>query len=151
MRNTKILLPLVFICFACYRYKPAPRDFNFEYIQYHHIISTFDSIYVPRYYNTQKKVYRLVLTNIEKDKIYNMMVKIDLFSFPEKVSEPDTSSTSIFLPHIDSLKVLANRKVYKFYWGSLVLPQAQELYKLENNIKRLIMEKKEFRNLPLPR
>ena len=99
----------------------------------------------------------LRLTETEMDRIYQKMVEIDFFNYPERfmITLPPGESTSIIIPFsIYYFKVEKGSQIKILQWDDRITnpdEKADNLRELIDLIKNIIAWKDEYRKLPPPK
>ena len=155
-----ILMALVLGLTGCSAPQPAPKDFNiiFKYgVGAKNELDTFAGTYTrdmigPPFFITVD----LVLSKEELNKIYNKMVDIVFFGYPDKFSVPvpPGGSVTTITPYVSYyFKVTSGTGVKELRWDDEIKNQNDQAAKLRELIKvirDIIESKPEYKKLPNP-
>ena len=146
---------------------PVPAGFSFI-IRYGagqgDVLDTSEGTYTKDMVMDPSITIKMLLSDEEKSKIYQKILEINFFDYPNMIEVPHPSSTdknSISSRLCDpqyELKVVANAKVKKVNWDGCVpvggIPkggQVDRFEKLIRYIQTIIESKTEYKKLPAPR
>jgi hypothetical protein len=141
--------------------KHAPRESNFNLIFRYGItagntLDTFQGIYIKDMVRDPSIRIQLALTEEEMDQIYQKMVEIDFFNYPDKFSVavlPD-APTAIRTPYPSYyFKVEYNSQVKELRWEDEIIEEdekANRLRELISLIRDIVESKEEYKELPEP-
>ncbi|MFC2015244.1 hypothetical protein ACFLUP_04565 [Chloroflexota bacterium] len=161
-RLTKTFLALVIgvsIMAACSPSPPAKSDFNllFRYgVGANNDLNTFSGTYTKDMINAPSITVPLLLTDEELDRIYQKMIEIDFFDYPEEfsVSLPPGGLVGMITPHSSYYFRVENNSVIKeLRWEDKITNEnneADNLRELIKLIRDIIESKEEYQKLPEP-
>lgn len=144
------LLPVFSI--SCQAKQTTHMDFNllFQYGVYEgNILDTFSNTYTKDMVMDPPITLGLKLTDEEKRKIYDKIIEIDFFNYPDEFDYPVSippSSYSIYVDYYSKTKCC--------HWGYSSPdsdPRVGKLNELARLIRDIIESKKEYKRLPQPR
>ena len=136
-----------------------PRDFNliFKYgVTARNELNTFEGTYTKDMIMDPSITVELSLTEEELDRIYQKMLEIDFFDYPDAFSVPVAPSrlTKLRIPYISYyFKVEYNSSIKELRWEDEIQNENEEADKLRELIrliKDIIESKEEYQKLPAP-
>jgi hypothetical protein len=167
---TGLLLAIVGCSGIAATQEPAsttPEKTDFEFILRYgvtgkNVIDTYQNKFTKDMINDPSITIDLRLTEAEMDRIYQKMVEIDFFNYPErfKVSVPPGQPTVIVTPFpIYQFTVEKDSQIKRLDWDDTTLwddketnpdVKADKLRELINLIKGIIESREEYKELPEP-
>jgi len=137
------------------------RESNFNLIFRYGIMSgntldTFQGTYIKDMVRDPSIRIDLALTKEEMDRIYEKMVEIDFFNYPDRfsVSVPPGVPTGIRTPYSSYyFKVEYNSKIKELWWNDEIVKEdekADRLRELISFIRDIVESKEEYQKLPEP-
>ena len=139
---------------------PSPSNFNliFKYgVGARNELNTFDSTYTKDMITDPSITVNLSLSKEELDRIYQKMIEINFFDYPDEfsVSVSPGESVGMLTPYCSYyFKVEYDSKVKELSWEDKIINQdkkAEKLRELINLIRDIIESKEEYKQLPPPR
>lgn len=144
--------------------KHEPRESNFNLIFRYGIMAgntldTFQGTYVKDMVRDPSIRIDLALTEEEMDSIYQKMVEIDFFNYPDRfsISVPPGVPTGVFTPYSSYyFKVEYNSKIKELWWDDKIVykdykdEKADRLRELIKLIMDIFESKEEYKKLPEP-
>jgi hypothetical protein len=135
---------------------PAEPNFNFVFRDDGHEMDTFTGIFSKFIYleNGPPAVTNIVLSPDEMHTIYQKMIDIDFFGYPDyfKVEIPEGSPTGMVTPaNTFYFKVKNNSTFKELHWTDSITnpdPRADNLRSLIKLIRDIFMSKDEYKQLP---
>lgn len=145
---------------ACHNRSPRESDFNliFKYgVGARNVLDTFQGTFTKDMIIDPPISVDLCLSEAEMNSIYQKMVEIDFFNYPDSFSiyvPPDTP-IAIVTPYASYyFKVEYNSQIKELWWEDEIVQEDEKADKLRELIK-LIMDivesKEEYQKLPKPR
>jgi len=144
---------------GCDKQTPAESGFNmiFKYgVGANNVLDTFEGTYTRDMVLDPSITIELTLTEAEKESIYQKMLEIDFFNYPDKfsVSVPPGESTGIITPHLSYyFKVAYDSQTKELWWADEITnpdENADRLRELIMFIRGIIEPKEEYKKLPEP-
>jgi hypothetical protein len=144
---------------GCGNASPAPSDFNliFKYgVTARNELNTFNGTYTKDMVSDPSITVALSLTEEERDRIYQKMVEIDFFDYPDKfsVSVPAGEAFGMVTPYSSYyFKVEHDSKLKELWWEDKITNEndkADKLRELISFIGDIIESKEEYQKLPAP-
>ncbi len=140
---------------------PAPGVSNFNLIFKYGVgakneLSTFEDTYTKDMVNEPSITVNLSLTEEELDRIYQKMVEIDFFAYPDKfsVSVSPGESVGMVTPYNSYyFRVQYDSKIKELWWEDKIINEdkkAKKLRELIQLITDIIRAKEEYKKLPEP-
>ena len=120
-------------------------------------LNTFQGTYIKDMIMDPSVMVNLYLSEEEKNRIYQKMVEIDFFSYPDEfsISVPVGESIGIVTPHASYyFKVEYNSEIKELWWEDKITnkdEKADKLRELIKLIRDIIESKEEYKKLPPPR
>jgi len=120
-------------------------------------LNTFEGTYTKDMVMDPPITVKLHLSQEELDRIYQKMVEIDFFSYPDKffVSVPPGEVVGMVTPHLSYyFKVEHDSKTKELWWEDEIINEdekAEKLRELIKFIRDIIESKEEYKKLPSPR
>ncbi len=127
-------------------------DFNllFQYgVFERNMLDTFSNTYTKDMVMDPSITIGLKLTDEEKRKIYDKMIEIDFFNYPDEFDYPVSIPPSSYSIYVDYYS-----KTKDCHWGYSSLdsdPRVGKLNELARLIQDIVESKKEYKRLPEPR
>jgi len=161
--STMIVLALVAALLGtvgCSAPPPHPSNFNmiFKYgIGARNELNTFDGTYTKDMIMDPPITVELSLSKQELDRIYQKMIEINFFGYPDQfsVSVPPWQSGGLATPHCSYyFRVEYDSKVKELSWEDNITnpdKRADKLRELITLIRDIIESKEEYKQLPPPR
>ena len=134
-----------------------PSNFNliFKYgVGAKNELNTFEGTYTKDMIMDPSITVKLPLSQEELDRIYQKMVEIDFFSYPDKffVSVPPGEVVGMVTPHLSYyFKVEYDSKTKELWWEDEIIKEdekAEKLRELIKFIRDIIESKEEYKKLP---
>lgn len=158
--NTIMLVAIILIGFGVYhfpfyflgtkRINNAPNDFKmiFKYgVQQKNELNTFNGVYTKDMILDPSITAALSLSQEELDNIYNKMIEINFFDYPDKFS-----FKQVVIPYSRYyFKVQHNGQIKELSWDEKIVlddKRADKLRELISYIMNVIQSKEEYKNLP---
>jgi len=144
---------------GCDKQTPAESCFNmiFKYgVGANNVLDTFKGTYTRDMVLDPSITIELTLTEAEKENIYQKMLEIDFFNYPDKfsVSVPPGESTGIITPHSSYyFKVEYDSQTKELWWADQIInpdEKADRLRELIMFIRGIIESREEYKELPEP-
>ncbi|MFC1985039.1 hypothetical protein ACFLT4_03350 [Chloroflexota bacterium] len=166
MRKGLLIVASLSLAFAllgnvgCAAITPGESNFNliFKYgIMAKNELNTFQGTYIKDMIMDPSVMVNLSLSEEEKDRIYQKMIEIDFFSYPDEfsVSVPVGGSIGMVTPHASYyFKVEYDSKIKELRWEDKITnkdEKADSLRGLIKLIRDIIESKEEYKKLPPPR
>ena len=143
---------------------PTPQEPNFNFvfrygIMAKNILDTFQGTYSKDMVADPNIMIYLSLSEEELDRIYDKMVEIDFFNYPDKfsVSGPPGVPTGIKTPYSSYyFKVEYNSMIKELWWNDQIVykdyqdEKADRLRELIMLIRDIVESKEEYKKLPEP-
>ncbi len=140
---------------------PTPGESNFNLIFKYGVgakneLNTFKGTYTKDMVMAPSVTVNLPLSEEEKDRIYQKMLDIDFFSYPDEfsVSVPVGGSIGMVTPHSSYyFKVEYNSKIKELRWEGKITKKDEKADKLREIIKLIrdiIESKEEYKKWPPP-
>ena len=141
---------------------PGESNFNFVFrygIMAKNILDTFQGTYSKDMVRDPNIVVYLSLSEDEMDRIYEKMVEVDFFNYPDRfsVSVPPGVPSGIRTPYSSYyFKVEQNSSIKELWWNDEIFykdytdEKADRLRELIKLIRDIVESKEEFRELPEP-
>ena len=120
-------------------------------------LNTFEGTYTKDMIMDPPITVKLHLSQEELDRIYQKMVEIDFFSYPDKffVSVPPGEVVGMVTPFLSYyFKVEYDSKTKELWWEDEIIKEdekAEKLRELIKFIRDIIESKEEYKKLPSPR
>ena len=120
-------------------------------------LNTFEGTYTKDMIMDPPITVKLYLSQEEVDRIYQKMVEIDFFSYPDKffVSVPPGEVVGMVTPFLSYyFKVEYDSKTKELWWEDEIIKEdekAEKLRELIKFIRDIIESKEEYKKLPSPR
>jgi len=141
---------------------PAPKKPGFNLIFKYGVtakneLDTFKGKFTKDMVSDPSITIELSLSEEEKESIYQKMVEIDLFNYPDrfKVNVPTGELTGMVTPYSTYyFKVDYDSQVKELWWGDEITNPDQKADKLRELIKlirNIVESKKEYKKLPEPK
>jgi hypothetical protein len=138
-----------------------PRESNFNLIFKYGVmakneLNTFNGTYTRDMVSDPSITVELSLTEEELDSIYEKMVEIDFFNYPDKfaIIVPFSKPHGIVTPYSSYyFKIQHDSEVKELWWADEIIYediQADKLTELINLIRDIIESKDEYKELPEP-
>ena len=153
-----ILVPVLGMV-GCNEAEPQVSDFNLEFkygITARNILDTFEGTYTKDMVADPPVSIDLSLSEEEKDIIYQKMVEIDFFSYPDDFSVDVSTAERIttFMPYNSYyFKVEYDSQIKELRWDDDITKpdeKADRLRELILLIRNIIESKEEYKELPEP-
>ena len=134
-------------------------EFNFLFrygVTGGNILDTFQDMYIKDMISEPPIVIGFSLTPEEMDSIYQKMVEIDFFSYPDEfeVTVPEGELVQLVTPYsYYYFKVQYNGRTKELTWEDKISnpdEKADKLKELINLIINIVESKEEYKNLPQP-
>ena len=144
-------------------HKPGESNFNliFRYgIMAGNTLNTFEGTYTKDMVRDPSITVPLALTEEEMDRIYQKMVEIDFFNYPDNfsISVPPGVPTGLRTPYPSYyFRVEYNSTTKELWWDDEIVckdfqdEKADQLRELIELIRDIIESKEEYKELPEPR
>lgn len=145
---------------GCSNQTPGEANFNviFKYgVGAKNILDSFQGTYTKDMILDPSITVPLSLSREEMDRIYQKMVEIDFFSYPDKfsISVPPGELTGMVTPHSSYyFKVQYSSRVKELWWEDEITNKDEKADKLRGLIKLItdiVESKDEYKKLPRPR
>ena len=145
---------------GCFNRTPEESNFNliFKYgVGAKNILDTFQGTYTKDMVMDPSITVELSLSEEEMDRIYQKMVEIDFFNYPDKfsVSVPPSESFGILTPYPSYyFKVEYNSQIKELWWEDEIHNKDEKADRLRELIKLItdiVESKEEYKKLPSPR
>jgi hypothetical protein len=156
------MLALV-VCFTamagCVEQKPEVSNFNLEFkygITAGNVLDTFEGTYTKDMVADPPITIDLVLSEEEKEEIYQKMVEIEFFDYPDEfyVDVSPGATTTIVTPYSSYyLRVEYDSQTKELRWDDDIKnpdEQADKLRELIQTIRDIVESKDEYKELPEP-
>lgn len=120
------------------------------------ILDTFEGTYTKDMVMDPSITTDLTLTEEEKESIYQKMLEVDFFNYPDRfsVSVPPGEPTGIITPHMSFyFKVVYDSQTKELWWSDEITnpdEQADKLRELIMYVIEIIESKEEYKKLPEP-
>jgi hypothetical protein len=144
---------------GCDNHKPGESSFNmiFKYgVQARNILDTFEGTYTKDMVMDPPITVEMSLSEEEIDRIYQKMVEINFFDYPDKfsVSVPPGELVGTVTPNMSYyFKVEHDSGLKELWWDDKIInedEQADKLRELIALIRDIIESKEEYKELPQP-
>ena len=144
---------------GCDEKKPEVSGFNLEFkygITARNILDTFEGTYTKDMVADPPVSIDLSLSEEEKDIIYQKMVEIDFFNYPDEffIEVSTTETITTFTPHNSYyFKVEYDSQIKELRWDDDITKpdeKADRLRELILLIRNIIESKEEYKELPEP-
>ena len=154
-----IFVALIFGLMGCNAHPPPQTGFNliFKYgVGAKNELNTFEGTYTRDMVQDPSITVDLSLSQEELDMIYQKMIEIDFFDYPDKFSvpiSPDGMVTSVTPYSSYYFKVEYDSKVKDLRWEAEIInknEQADKLRELIKLIRDIIESREEYKKLPQP-
>ena len=145
---------------GCSAPPPSPSNFNliFKYgVGARNELNTFDGTYTKDMIMDPSITVNLSLSKEELDRIYQKMIEINFFGYPDEfsVSVSPGEPAGMVTPHLSYyFRVEYDSKVKELRWEDNITnpdKKAEKLRELINLIRDIIESKEEYKKLPSPR
>ena len=152
-----LLILISNLFFSCNSQQRQAINFNLDFkygITLRNELDTFNNNYTKDMVTTPSLTVDLVLTDQEKQQIYDKMIEIDFFNYPDKfaVQVPSGQNVGIVTPYSKySFHVLYDSKTKDLSWDDEITnsdPKADKLRNLIQMIQNIIESKNEYKQLP---
>jgi hypothetical protein len=141
---------------------PAPVESSFNLIFKYGVtakneLDTFKGKFTKDMITDPSITIELSLSEVEKESIYQKMVEIDFFSYPDrfKVNVPPGELTGMVTPYSTYyFKAEYDSQVKELWWGDEITNPDQKAEKLRGLImliRNIVESKEEYKKLPEPR
>ncbi|MDI6703843.1 MAG: hypothetical protein QME40_04140 [bacterium] len=139
---------------------PSESNFNliFKYgVGAKNVLNTFEGTYTKDMIVDPPITVKLSLSNEELHKIYQKMIEINFFGYPDRffVSVPPGEIVCMVTPYYSYyFKVEYNSKIKELWWEDNITNEDKKAEKLRELIKLItdiIKSKEEYKKLPSPR
>jgi hypothetical protein len=145
---------------GCDNHETEDSGFNliFKYgVMARNELNTFEGIYIKDMVQGPPARTELLLSGEEKDKIYQKMVEIDFFHYPDEfsISVAPGEPVTIVTPYASYyFKVEYNSGIKELWWEDEIVREdekADRLRELIQLIRDIVESKEEYQELPEPR
>lgn len=160
MKRSIIFVTAICLLFTSIGCNPPAHD-NFGLIFKYgvtagNVLNTFEGTYTKDMVIDPPIRVSLSLTEEELDTIYQKMLEIDFFNYPDEFSvTPTEGLVGIVTPHTSYyFKVIYDSKVKELWWDDEITnpdTKADKLRELIELIKGIIHSKEEYKKLPEPK
>jgi len=139
---------------------PQESDFNFIFkygVTAKNELDTFKGKFTKDMVSDPPITVKLSLTEEEKNSIYQKMVEIDFFDYPDRfsVSVPPGELTGMVTPYLTYyFKVAYDSQVKELWWDDEITnpdQRADKLRELISLVRNIVESKEEYKKLPEPR
>ena len=144
---------------GCSTTQPTESSFNliFKYgVGARNELSTFEDTYTKDMVMDPSITVNLSLTEEELDRIYQKMVEINFFDYPDRfsVSVPAGELVTMVTPHMSYyFKVEYDSRIKELWWEDEIMNENEEASRLREFIqliRDIIESKEEYKELPEP-
>ena len=144
---------------GCNGQETEESDFNLEFkygVMARNILDTFEGTYTKDMVTDPSITVELTITEEEKDLIYQKMVEVDFFSYPDEFSVdiPPGENIGIVTPYSSYyFKVEYDSQIKELRWEDEITnpdEKADRLRELILLIRNIIESKEEYKTLPEP-
>jgi hypothetical protein len=156
-----LALALALLCtVGCDNHQPGESDFNliFKYgVNARNELNTFQGTYTKDMIVDPSMTIELSLSEEELDRIYQKMVEIDFFNYPDEFSIPvaPEGPVTIVTPYASYyFKVQHNSVIKELWWEDEIVKEderADRLRALIEFIRDIVESREEYQKLPQPR